>query len=306
LLQKLLRRRRKKFKLRTRHILVVVLCVVAFILGAVAVFYLDGSIDHKLIEFARESKSDDIVLGVKANILRLWKRGEWEITPRDYFFKRYKILAINPGSTSTKYSYYEGDRCLHLAEIHHNHKRLQQFTTIAQQQPLRHRTIVDDLNKQGLGNLKQLDAVVARGGLIRPVKSGVYRVNTKMCHHLAQGLNGHHPANLGGLMAYDMGRENNIPAYIVDPPVVDEADEAALDEAERLRANDEDEYYLGKCLLYLNQRLEDVEKVREAAENYLHFGQEETQHAELLLAIEAAKEAAEKASGGDEGDFGLG
>jgi len=80
----------------------------------------------------------------------------------------------------------------------------------------------------------------------------------------------------------------------------------ALNEAERLRASEEDEHYLGKCLLYLNQRLEDVEKVREAAESYLYFGQEEPLHAELLLAIEAAKEAEERASGEEEGDFGLG
>ena len=82
--------------------------------------------------------------------------------------------------------------------------------------------------------------------------------------------------------------------------------EIAIVTAEAMRESGTDEHHIAGTLLYLYQRLLDLEKVREAAENYLHFGQEEPQHAELVIAIEAAKQAEQRETGVEEEDLGPG
>lgn len=82
--------------------------------------------------------------------------------------------------------------------------------------------------------------------------------------------------------------------------------EMAIVAAEAMRESGTDEHHIAQTLLYLYQRLLDLEKVRAAAENYLHSGQEEPQHAELVLAIEAARQAEQHATGVEEEDLGLG
>ena len=82
--------------------------------------------------------------------------------------------------------------------------------------------------------------------------------------------------------------------------------EIAIVTAEAMRESGADEHHLARTLLYQYQRLQDLEKVRVAAENYLHFGQEEPQHAELVLAIEAARQAEQRETGVEEEDLGLG
>lgn len=81
--------------------------------------------------------------------------------------------------------------------------------------------------------------------------------------------------------------------------------EMAIVAAERMRETGNDDHHVAKSLLYLYQRLDQVDKVRQAAENYLYFGQEEQQHAELLLAIEAAKKAEARLTGETPEDTGL-
>ena len=81
--------------------------------------------------------------------------------------------------------------------------------------------------------------------------------------------------------------------------------EMAIVAAERIRASGSDEHHLAQSLLYLYQRLEKLEKVYSAANNYLHFGQEESQHAALVLAIEAVKKQVQRETGEEPGEFGL-
>jgi butyrate kinase len=185
-----------------------------------------GGVRHKIVEFARESRWEEVVLGIKANILRMWKHGKWQATPRDYFFKRYKILAINPGSTSTKISLYEGERNLFTEELSHPHEKLAAYGRLTEQYRFRKETILEELKKKGfrIGQDK-LDAVVARGGLLWPMEGGVYALNGTLLSDLKEGVQGDHASNLGGLIAKDLGDELKLPSFIVDPPVVDEVDD---------------------------------------------------------------------------------
>jgi hypothetical protein len=81
--------------------------------------------------------------------------------------------------------------------------------------------------------------------------------------------------------------------------------EIAIVAAERIRSSGTDEHHMAQCLLYLYQRLEKLEKVNTAASNYLHFGQEEPQHAELVLALEAAQQQELRETGEEPEDIGL-
>ena len=81
--------------------------------------------------------------------------------------------------------------------------------------------------------------------------------------------------------------------------------EIAIVAAERMRASGSDEHHVAHSLLYLYQRLQKLEKVCSAASNYLYFGQEEPQHAELVLALEAVKQQEQRETGETPEDTGL-
>ena len=135
--------------------------------------------------------------------------------------KSYRILVINPGSTSTKFAVFEDKREILMSSISHTETDLQQFSTISDQRPFRLAFIEEALIKNGF-DIKTIDCVVGRGGLLHPVRSGTYRVTEAMFRDLKKGEWGEHAANLGGIIAYHIGQESGIPAYIVDPVVVDE------------------------------------------------------------------------------------
>lgn len=137
-----------------------------------------------------------------------------------------KILAINPGSTSTKVSYFDDAICLHTMTISHDSKDLEQFKKITDQFDYRKQTILDWLASLGLESDK-LDGVVGRGGLLRPMPSGTYTVTQQMQKDLIAGIQGEHASNLGGLIARALADEQGVEAYIVDPVAVDEFHEVA-------------------------------------------------------------------------------
>ncbi len=184
-------------------------------------FPVSGGLENKVVDFSKESTDSDVVLGAKANILMLLKSGKWQATPRDHFFPRYRILAINPGSTSTKIAYFEGDIELYAGEIKHSAEELAPFGEITEQYDFRKRVILSELQTKRL-DISRLDAVVGRGGLIWPVPAGTFLVNERMKEDLRACVQGSHASNLGGLIAAEIAEELGIPAYIVDPVVVDE------------------------------------------------------------------------------------
>ena len=135
--------------------------------------------------------------------------------------KDYKILVINPGSTSTKVALFSNEQMLFEKKIEHNSKELSNFSKIIEQYQFRREIILDFLKEKGI-NLSTLNAVVGRGGLLKPIASGTYRVNKKMLEDLRKGVSGEHASNLGGILAYGIAENLSIPSYIVDPVVIDE------------------------------------------------------------------------------------
>lgn len=138
----------------------------------------------------------------------------------------YRILAINPGSTSTKIGVYDNERSLMEKTIRHDADKIQSFERIIDQYSFRKETILEALHEEGI-NISKLSAVVGRGGLLRPIEGGTYAVNDEMLRDLRTGFAGEHASNLGGILAFEIATQLNIPSYIVDPVVVDEMEPIA-------------------------------------------------------------------------------
>jgi butyrate kinase len=132
------------------------------------------------------------------------------------------ILAVNPGSTSTKVALYNRDKQVVSKNLAHSSEELSHYPSIVDQLDFRRDTILEFLKEAGIESAKQLDATVGRGGLLRPLTGGVYVVNEAMKEELRSGRFGSHASNLGALIADLIAQEGGIPAFIVDPIVVDE------------------------------------------------------------------------------------
>jgi butyrate kinase len=137
------------------------------------------------------------------------------------------ILAINPGSTSTKFSLFEEDKLVFEKTLRHSPEELANFKHISDQFHFRKNLIMNELAERKT-DMGRIIAVVGRGGLVKPIESGIYKVNQLMKEDLAEGLSGQHASNLGGLIADDIASSLSFAsAFIVDPVVVDELQEIA-------------------------------------------------------------------------------
>ena len=137
--------------------------------------------------------------------------------------KKYLILSINPGSTSTKIGVYENKEPIFEKTIRHSKEEIEKHDTIYDQYPFREKVILETLKEAGI-NIKQFDAIVGRGGLFKPVVSGPYRVNEEVIHDAKIGYQGQHASNLGAVLADAIAKDigPNVPAFFLDPPAVDE------------------------------------------------------------------------------------
>ncbi|KIL49030.1 butyrate kinase [Jeotgalibacillus alimentarius] len=140
--------------------------------------------------------------------------------------QQYRILVINPGSTSTKIGIFDNETAILEKTIRHETAEIDQFEKIIDQYQFRKRTILEALDEEGM-NVSKLDAVCGRGGLLRPIEGGTYSVNDAMLKDLRQGYSGQHASNLGGIIAFEIAGGLNIPSFIVDPVVVDELSDTA-------------------------------------------------------------------------------
>lgn len=131
------------------------------------------------------------------------------------------ILAINPGSTTTKIGVYVDGEEKWTASLAHSAAELAAFAAVNEQFEYRLKTIRDLLRDKG-AQLTDFQAVVARGGLLKPVLGGTYPVNAAMLADVKCGRYGVHASNLGAMLADRLGQDAGIPAFIVDPVVVDE------------------------------------------------------------------------------------
>jgi butyrate kinase len=136
------------------------------------------------------------------------------------------ILVINPGSTSTKVSLFEGEKEIFSGNIEHKLEDLARFNRASDQDVYRMELIISTLQKNKI-DTSRIKAIVGRGGLLKPIEGGTYRVNPEMVTDLRQGIQGDHPSNCGGLIAYTISRSINTEAFIVDPVVVDELQDIA-------------------------------------------------------------------------------
>ncbi|MEJ2636755.1 MAG: butyrate kinase [Calditrichia bacterium] len=136
------------------------------------------------------------------------------------------ILVINPGSTSTKVSVFEGEQEVFTENIKHKVEDLSRFNRASDQDLYRMEIIVQLLKEKNI-DATQIGAVVGRGGLLKPIEGGTYRVNQQMVADLRRGIQGDHPSNCGGLIAYVIARNIGCEAFIVDPVVVDELGDLA-------------------------------------------------------------------------------
>ncbi len=138
----------------------------------------------------------------------------------------YRLLTINPGSTSTKIGVFQDDKIIFEETLRHPLATLNHYDKIYDQFEFRRNIIMEALQNNNI-EINSIDAVVGRGGLLKPIEGGTYEVNEKMLEDLKIGVLGEHASNLGGILAYEIAREINGKAFIVDPVVVDELQDIA-------------------------------------------------------------------------------
>ena len=136
------------------------------------------------------------------------------------------ILAINPGSTSTKISLFKDNKEVFTNNINHKIEELARFNKASDQDLYRMEIIVRILREKNV-ELNKIKAVVGRGGLLKPIEGGTYTVNDEMVADLKKGILGDHPSNCGGLIAYAISKALGCESFIVDPVVVDELEPEA-------------------------------------------------------------------------------
>ncbi len=137
-----------------------------------------------------------------------------------------RLLVINPGSTSTKIAVFRGDSQVYSDTLRHTAEELGRFNGTIDQLDFRYGLVLEAVRKAGI-DIQQINAVVGRGGLLRPIRGGTYVVNKRMLADLRAESRGTHASNLGGLIAEQIARINGVPAYIVDPVCVDEMEDIA-------------------------------------------------------------------------------
>lgn len=138
----------------------------------------------------------------------------------------YKLLIINPGSTSTKIGVYEGEKEVLEETLRHSAEEILKYATIFDQLDFRKEVILKVLKEKGI-DINELDAVVGRGGMLKPIEGGTYEVNEAMVEDLKIGVQGPHASNLGGILSNEIAKEIGKRAFIVDPVVVDEMEDVA-------------------------------------------------------------------------------
>lgn len=141
---------------------------------------------------------------------------------------KYRALAINPGSTSTKIAVFDDEKEVFSETLRHDAEKIEQFDGIIDQFQFRKEIVLDALEKHDV-KPESLEAVVGRGGLVRPVTGGTFKVSEKMLNHLKDPSywGRIHASNLGAFISNSIASEYNIPAFIVDPVTVDEFDDIA-------------------------------------------------------------------------------
>lgn len=146
-----------------------------------------------------------------------------------------RILVINPGSTSTKMAVYEDEKPLLLRNITHTAEELAPFDAITEQQDFRRQLVLDELRQSNIP--LEFDAVIGRGGLVKPIAGGVYEINQQMLDDTLHGCVMHnHACNLGCLIAHEIAEEINARPSVGGSPIQPAVGGSPADTAPRCRA----------------------------------------------------------------------
>ena len=138
----------------------------------------------------------------------------------------YRVLAINPGSTSTKFAVYDGENQVFANTLNHSVEELSKFKSIMDQFEMRKNEVEKALKENNI-ELKSINTVVGRCGGLPPVKSGAYLINEEMIDRLTNRPTLDHASNLGAIISYSIANEIGVNSYIYDPVCVDESGDIA-------------------------------------------------------------------------------
>ncbi|MCF6464643.1 butyrate kinase [Clostridium sp. Cult2] len=133
----------------------------------------------------------------------------------------YRLLIINPGSTSTKIAVFDDENMMFEETLRHSVEELSKYEKIFDQYEFRKNIILETLKENQI-HINSLSGIVGRGGLLKPIEGGTYEVNENMLEDLKMGVSGEHASNLGGIIAFEIAQTVDAKAFIVDPVVVDE------------------------------------------------------------------------------------
>ena len=133
----------------------------------------------------------------------------------------YRILSINPGSTSTKIGVFDDDKCVFKVSINHSSEELKKFKEISDQKEFRLNTLLKTLEENKI-DIKTIDAFSGRGGSLECLVGGTYLINDLMYDDAKSMRIVKHPSALGIVVAYELGKKYEKPSFCVNPPDVDE------------------------------------------------------------------------------------
>ena len=135
--------------------------------------------------------------------------------------EKYRILSINPGSTSTKIGLFENEKIIFKTSIEHTPEDLKPFKDIKDQYEFRLNTVIQTLEKENI-DINSINAFSGRGGSLEPCSGGTYLINNLMYKDASQMKIVKHPSALGIVIAKNLGDKYGKPSFCVNPPDVDE------------------------------------------------------------------------------------
>lgn len=138
----------------------------------------------------------------------------------------YKIFTLSPGSTSTKLAVFDGEERLFKINVSHDPEKLKSFSKVSDQKPYRVETILKELEKNHI-QIEEMDAFAAYSGGLVSTSGGIFPLNKKMLEDCTSGRLMEHPAILGAQIIDEFAKKTGKPAYLVNPPDVDEFEDIA-------------------------------------------------------------------------------
>jgi butyrate kinase len=138
----------------------------------------------------------------------------------------YQIFCINPGSTSTRIAIFEDKKAVLKIELKHENEDLEKYVTHAGQLAYRFEVIEKELEKNDI-DLSRMSVIIGRGGALRPVAGGAYKITERMLYDCGNDAYSKHPSNFGCQLAKLYSEKYHVPAFIVDPPLMDEFEDVA-------------------------------------------------------------------------------